>query len=180
MSADVYSQASSQNSPQTSAQPTGLREQALTWWHARALRERQAVTVVGLVVGFFVIWSSVVQPALNTVRTSPAQLDKLEMQHQKMQQVAAESASLRGAPRVSSTQAVQALKAASERLGDKAKLVVQGDRATLTLTNLSPDALRGWLIEVRAGARARPVEVQLQRSPQGYSGTLGLALGGTS
>jgi general secretion pathway protein M len=163
----------------TEAQLVTLRQQALTWWRARTPRERQAVVVVAAVLLLFVFWSGLVQPALRTVTSAPAQLDKLEVQYQKMQQVAAESTVLRAAPRVSPTQTTVALKTATDRLGERGKLVVQGDRATLTLTNLSPDALRGWLLEVRSGARARPTEAQLQRTPQGYTGTLGLAIGGT-
>jgi general secretion pathway protein M len=157
-----------------------LRQQALTWWQARTPRERQAVALVVIILVLFLFWSWLIQPALRTVSEAPTQLDKLEAQQQQMQQIASESVVLRGASRVSPTQATLALKAATDRLGDRAKLVVQGDRATLTLTNLSPNALRAWLIEVRSGARARPTEAQLQRSPQGYSGTLGLALGGAS
>ncbi|MBC7717600.1 MAG: type II secretion system protein M, partial [Pseudorhodobacter sp.] len=72
-----------------------------------------------------------------------------------------------------------ALKTASERLGDSAKLVMQGDRATLTLTGVNADALRAWLQEARSTARARPVEMQLVRNPRGFSGTLVVTLGGT-
>lgn len=155
-----------------------LRQQAGSWWRARTGRERQAVSVVVIVLALFAIWSLMVQPALRTVRDAPAQLDRLETQFQQMQRVAIESAALRGTARVSATQATQALSAATDRLGAGAKVTVLGDRATLTLANVSAEALRAWLVEVRAGARARPVEAQLQRSPQGFSGTLSVALGG--
>jgi general secretion pathway protein M len=114
------------------------------------------------------------------VREAPAELDRLEAQFQQMQRVAAESTALRGAPRVSPAQAALALRAATDRLGEHGRLALQGDRATLTLTDVSPDALRAWLVEARSGARAQPVEAQLQRGPQGYSGTLGVTLGGGS
>ena len=157
-----------------------LRQQAGAWWLALTPRERQAVATVAIVLGLFVGWILLVQPALRTVRAAPSQLDTLEAQHQQMQRVAAESAALRGAARVSPAQAALALKSATARLGDRARLSVQGDRATLTLTGVSPDALRAWLVEARSGARARPIEAQLQRAPQGYSGTLGVTLGGGS
>jgi len=155
-----------------------LRQQAATWWVARTQRERQAVVVVALVLGLFAIWSLLVQPALRTAREAPEQLDRLEAQYQQMQRIAAESVALRGAARVSPTQAVTALKAATDRLGGNARLALQGDRATLTLTGVSPDALRGWLLEARSGARARPVEAQLQRGASGYNGTLSMTFGG--
>jgi general secretion pathway protein M len=167
------------NATSTSPALASLRQQAGTWWQARAPRERQALALVGLVVAAFVVWNLLIQPALNTVTRAPAQLDLLEAQLQQMQRISNESGALRAAPRVAPGQAAQALKAATDRLGERGKLVLLGDRATLTLTGASPDALRGWLNEARSGARARPVEAQLQRGPLGYSGTIGVALGGS-
>jgi general secretion pathway protein M len=157
-----------------------LRQQAAIWWTARAPRERQALAVVGVVIGVFLVWSLFVQPALRTVREAPAQLDRLDAQYQQMQRGAAESTLLRAAPRVSASQAMAALRAATDRLGDRAKLTIQGDRATLALNGVTSEALRSWLGEVRSGARARPVDAQLQRGPNGYSGTLGVTLGRAS
>jgi general secretion pathway protein M len=95
-----------------------------------------------------------------------------------MQRLAAESAELRATPPVNPEQAQAALKAATERLGDKAKISLQGDRAVLTLNGAGTEALRGWLAEARSGARARPLEANLMRSGSGYSGTLVVAVGG--
>ena len=155
-----------------------LRQQAGTWWQARTPRERQAVVLVLLVLALFAAWRLLVQPALRTVREAPAELDRLDAQYQQMQRIAAEGSALRAAPRVAPAQAAQALRAATDRLGDRGKLLQQGDRATLTLTSVAPEALRAWLNEARSGARARPVEAQLQRGPAGYSGTLAVTLGG--
>lgn len=158
-----------------------LRQQAGTWWQARTPRERQAVVGVVVVVGAFFVWSLLVQPALRTVTDAPLQLDRLDAQYQQMQRIAAESNGLRATPRVAPAQAAAALKAATDRLGERGKLVIQGERATLTLnTGVNPEALRAWLNEARSGARARPVEAQLQRGPLGYTGSIGVALGGAS
>ena len=154
-----------------------LRQQAGTWWQARSSRERQAVIVVVLVLALFAAWSLLVQPALRTAREAPAELDRLDAQYQQMQRIAAESGALRAAPRVPPSQAALALRAATDRLGDRAKLLQQGDRATLTLTGVAPEALRGWLNEARSGARARPVEANLVRAGDGYNGTLVVAIG---
>ncbi len=170
-------------SNRVSASPAmaSLRQQAGTWWQARTPRERQAVAVVAVVVGLFFVWSLLVQPALRTVTEAPLVLDRLDAQYQQMQRIATESNGLRAAPRVAPAQAVAALKAATDRLGERGKLVIQGERATLTLnTGVNPEALRAWLNEARNGARARPVEAQLQRGPLGYTGTIGVALGGAS
>jgi general secretion pathway protein M len=121
-----------------------------------------------------------VQPAWRTARGAPAELDALDAQLQQMQRIANESRGLRNTAPVGAAQAGIALKAASDRLGDKARLNLQGDRAILTLSGVAPEALRAWLTEARAGARARPVEAQLQRGPNGYTGTLTVSFGGNS
>jgi general secretion pathway protein M len=95
-----------------------------------------------------------------------------------MRGLAMESRELRAAAPVSTSQAVLALNAATQRLGSRATLSVVGDRATLTLNNVSGGEMTAWLAEARSAARARPVEAQLTRSPQGYSGTIALAVGG--
>lgn len=155
-----------------------LGQQARAWWRGRTPRERQAVTVVVLVLSLFAIWILFVQPALRVTREAPPQLDRLDAQYQQMQRVAAESTALRGASRVSPTQAAAALKAATDRLGSGAKLALQGERATLTLAGVNAEALRAWLNEARSGARARPTDAQLTRGATGYSGTIGLTIGG--
>ncbi|MEO8806228.1 MAG: type II secretion system protein GspM, partial [Burkholderiaceae bacterium] len=128
-----------------------LRAEADKWWLARTARERRAVIVVLAVLAVLVVWSLFVQPAWRSARAAPAVLDQLDGELQQMQRVAGESRVLRAVAPVSQTQAGAALKAASERLGDKAKLNLQGDRATLTLTGISPEALRAWLNEARSG-----------------------------
>lgn len=169
------------NTPSLTLPPAlaSLREEANKWWRGRTTRERRAVILVLSVLGALLVWSLFIQPAWRTVREAPAQLDRLDGELQQMQRVAAESRSLRAVTPVSQTQAGAALKAASERLGDKAKLNLQGDRATLTLSGVSPEALRGWLNEARSGARARPVEAALQRGPSGFTGSIAVTLGAT-
>ena len=95
-----------------------------------------------------------------------------------MRALASETQQLRSAPALGSDQSSAALRAASERLGPKARLSLQGDRAVLTLNGVSSAQLREWLDEARAGARARPVEAQLSRGAQGFTGSIVLSLGG--
>ena len=40
------------------------------------------------------------------------------------------------------------------------------------------DAIWAWLSEARSAARAKPVEAQLTRTPNGFNGTVVVALGG--
>lgn len=157
-----------------------LRNEALQRWAAMPPRERLGLTLAGVAIGIAIVWMVGVAPALRTLREAPIQIDALDLQLQAMQRMAAEARDLRGAAPVPATQAAQALKSATDRLGDKGRLSVMGDRATLTLTGVNGEVLRSWLTEARSGARARPVEAQLTRGPQGYAGTLVVSLGGGS
>jgi general secretion pathway protein M len=157
-----------------------LRTEATQRWAALPPRERLGVTLAGIAVAIALVWMVGVAPALRTLREAPPQIDALDMQLQAMQRMASDARELRGAAPVPATQAAQALKSATDRLGDKARLNVMGDRATLTLNGVTGEALRAWLTEARSGARARPVEAQLTRGPQGYTGTLLVSLGGNN
>lgn len=154
-----------------------LRSQAQLAWRTRAPRERRALLALGAALGVLIVWLLLIQPAWRSLRETPAQLDRLDAQLQHVQRLAAESQALRGVAPVPPAQAAAALRAATDRLGDKGRLTQQGDRATLTLNGASPEALRGWLLEARSAARARPVEAQLTRAAQGYSGTLIVLVG---
>lgn len=148
------------------------------WWRALAAREQRMAAAAVAVVVLALTWALAVQPAWRTIQRSPAELDALEAQLQAMQRLAAEAQQLRAAPAVTPDQVAAALKAATDRLGDQGKLMLQGERAVLTVTGVGTAALRDWLAEVRAGARARPLEANLTRAARGYSGTLVLAVGG--
>lgn len=155
-----------------------VRHQAVTQWQALGARERLALGAAALLLGLLLAWSLLVAPALRSFRTAPAELERLDAQLQQMRAQAQEAEALRTAPAVPPEQAQAALKAAVEHLGAAARLNLTGDRAVVTLNGLAPEALQAWLAEVRSAARARPVEAQLTRGPQGWSGSLVLTLGG--
>ena len=157
---------------------TTLRQQAIQRWRSFAPRERRALSIALLLMAVFAIWSLFVQPAWSTLREAPAQLDRLQSELQRMQRLAAEARELRSVVPVSAVAAGSALQSATSRLGATAKLTLQGERATLSFTGVSPEGLRAWLIEARSTARARPVEAQLARAPTGFSGSVIVAIGG--
>ena len=165
--------------PTLSPKLLSLRQQLAQRWAALAPRERVALGSALFVIGAFVGWLALIQPAWRSVRSAPKLLDQLDVQLQEIQRVAAESRELRAAAPVSAGQAAEALKAATARLGETGKIALRGDRAVLSLSNASSEGLRAWLNEARSAARARPVELQLQRSPQGYSGNVTVNLPGT-
>ena len=159
---------------------TGARQQAGQFWQARAPRERQLIAAMAVALALLVVWLIAIQPALRTLRQAPVELGRLDQQWQQTQLAAFESESLRNATPVPPAQAAEALRAATERLGSQAKLVVQGDRATLTFTGIAFEDIRAWLGEARSGARARPVEAQLLKAASGYSGSISVVMASAS
>jgi general secretion pathway protein M len=151
---------------------------ARAMWGQLAARERRGVAFAAAALALLLLWFAALRPALQTLREAPLQLATLASQLQAMQVLAAEARELRAAPRLSAEQAGAALKAATEPLGEKARLSFQGERVTVVFSAISPSALRDWLQLVRSSARARPLEATLARAPQGLSGTLVLGLGG--
>jgi general secretion pathway protein M len=147
-------------------------------WSGLAQRERQGLALAAAAIAAVLVFLLLVQPAWRTLRAAPAQIDALDADLQGMQRLAAEAQELRNTPPVNTAQSSAALKAASDRLGDKAKLSLQGERAVLTLSGVGTEQLRGWLAEVRSGARGRPVEANLTRGASGYSGSIVVAIGG--
>jgi general secretion pathway protein M len=128
-------------------------------WAALAPREQRLLLGAGVALLLLLVWLLAVQPAWRTLATAPAQRDALDAQLQQMQRLAAEAGQLRGAPPMSPEQSLSALAVATERLGDKARLSVQGDRVVLTLENVGTSALRDWsrpTSRVRARATAGP------------------------
>jgi general secretion pathway protein M len=156
------------------------RHQLEQVWSRMAVRERWAVAVAMLLVGAWLMWSVLIQPAWRTLDKAPAELAALETQLQQLRRLSDESRELRSIAPVSSAQAAAALKAATERLGNKARLTLQGERATLTLKGIDTGLLRDWLSQARSAARIQPTEATLSRSAQGLSGNIvmNLAVGG--
>ena len=139
-----------------------------------------------LLVAAALLWWLALAPALQTLRSAPARHAVLDAQLQHMRTLQDEAERLKGVPRADQGNAARALQTAvTERLGDSARTVLQGDRATVTLKGTQAQALAPWLAQVRSNAKSVPQEVHLVRSnatpPAGaaaaqWDGTLVLAL----
>lgn len=148
-------------------------------WQALAPRERRIAGWLGWAVALILLWFIGVAPAWRSVGSAPARLDQLDKQIQQMQLLASEATTLRALPPVGGLQAQAALKTATDALGSAARLQLGGDRATVTFTNATGTQVRDWLAEARSAARTRPIEANLTRGPQGYSGTVIVQMPGT-
>jgi general secretion pathway protein M len=153
------------------------RNQLLARYAKLDARERQMVVIIVAAVTFLVVWLALVRPAMNTLDAAPNLRAQADAQLLQMQAISNEAKQLRALPPVPASVAEQVLKSATDELGGKAKITVQGERATLSVTGINGEELRKWLIQARGGARARPVEANLVRAGEGYNGTLIVAIG---
>ena len=153
------------------------RDQLLARYAKLDARERQMVVLIGGLLGFLIVWLVFVRPAWKTLDEAPALRAQADAQLLQMQAIANEAGQLRALPPVPPSVSEQILKSATDGLGSKGKLSVQGDRAILTVTGINGEELRKWLIQARGGARARPIEATLTRAGDGYNGTLVVSIG---
>ena len=147
-------------------------------WGALAPREKWMVATGTAVVLFGIVWMIAIGPALATLRTAQEQRRTLDMQVQRMLNLQAQAQSLQAQPKIGRDEALRQLElSARQKLGTTARLVVSGDRVTITLAGTQADALAQWLTQARTAARTLPGEAHLTRNAGGtWEGTLVLTL----
>lgn len=153
------------------------RPSRLSAWQARwaglAPRERQALSLATGTIALALAWWVLLAPALQTLRAAPAQHAALDQQLQRMQRLEAEALRLQAdlppptaespgallAPRPDLQRSLQ--ESVSSQLGPGARLVLQGERAQLTLKNIPAPALAAWLGQARQNLKVSTVEMRL-------------------
>jgi general secretion pathway protein M len=136
-----------------------------TPWDALAPRERRSVQAALAVVALALLWWVAIGPALHTLRAAEAQHRSLDAQLQTMRSLQAEAQALQNQPKLGFDDALRALEASIKAdLRGTGQLVVNGERATVSLKNTPADALARWLEQVRINARTLPTEARLTRS----------------
>ena len=147
-------------------------------WTGLAPREKILAAGAAVVVALAIVWWIAVGPALSTLRAADAQHRSLDSQLAHMRGLQQQAQALQSQPKQNYDESLRQLEASvRERLGTTARMVVSGERVTLTLTSTPPEALAGWLTQARVNARALPGEARLTRSATGnWDGTLVLTL----
>lgn len=153
-----------------------------TRWQALPPRQRLLAAAAVGVLGAALVWWIALQPALATLRSAPAQRQALDLQLQRMRQLEAQAAAMRGAtqplPPLARDEAQRALEAAArQHFGDSARLAFGPQGTSLTLDGVSGLALAQWLAQVRIEARTLPTEARLDRQAGGtWRGQMTLSL----
>jgi general secretion pathway protein M len=136
-------------------------------WRSVSPREQRLLLLALGVVALALLWWVALAPALKVLKTAPQQHLALDAQNQQMQRLQAQALALRALPVVSAEEARSALEASLKPLGASGQMVVQVERATVTLKGVSPDALAEWLAVARQNARTVPSEAHLTRNAAG-------------
>ena len=147
-------------------------------WAGLGAREKAWVAAAGALAAAVLVWLIALGPALATLRTAEEQHRALDAQLQQMRSLQAQAQALQAQPKQNHDEAVRQLElSVRERLGTTARLLVAGERVTITLTGAAPAALAQWLTQARVNARALPSEAHIQRNAGGlWEGTLVLTL----
>lgn len=148
-------------------------------WRARPARERALVVgALGLLLGLGLL-RGLLLPAWSLLQAAPAQRAALEADALAMRPLLDDLRRLEALPPLAAAEAEGALRSATTRLlGPGSRLQAQGPRWVVELREVDGAALGPWLAACRRDARARPVELRLERQPDGrYQGRAVLALG---
>lgn len=165
--------------PATSAGAQGFTAQLATALSGLSPRELRAVRLAAWVVSLGLLWWVALAPAISTLRMADRRHATLDQTLSRMQAMAASAEVLRSqnaTPPPARELAVRVIEESTRALGSGAQMSLQGDRATVTLRAVAPGALAQWLQQLRINARVLPVQVQMQRGPDGWSGQI--VLGG--
>ena len=127
-------------------------------------KDRQRLLVLASVFLALMLWTWNLAPALKTLREVPLQLSQLDAQTQQLKAMQAQAQTLQKSPRIKSNEAASLLQnAASEVLGNGARLNIEGTRATLTLSGVSADSLTQFVALARTQSQTMPIEAHLQK-----------------
>lgn len=128
-----------------------------------------------LVVLLLVVFT--VLPSIKVLRFAAADHQTLDAQLETMRTLSAQAQAIKNEPKPSQAEAVKFLETSiKQRLPGAAQLNVTGDRATVTLASVKPEALAAWLVDARTNGRLLPAEAKLARADAGWSGSLVLNL----
>lgn len=144
-------------------------------WLALAAREQRALGFAAAVVAMALVWGVLLSPALRTLKGAAVQHAQLDAELERMQALQLRAGQLQSKPAVAPQDSLKALQAVATQIGKGASLLQTGDRATLSLQQISAANLASLLTPASA-AGLSPIEAHLRRSADAgeplWSGTL--------
>ena len=146
-------------------------------YDALSVREKTIVTFAIFLVLFAFIWLVLISPALQTLKTAPAQHLVLDQEIQAIQKMAVEAKSIQAEPQEMPANFDLSLKSLSENiLPGKTNISTSGNRVTISLNGVSGQNLSKWLEAIRTELHSKPQDAQLKYLETEWQGTVVLVL----
>ncbi len=146
-------------------------------WHGLSPGERRLLVGLLLLLVATALWFTALSPAWRTVASAPTQIDKLDLQLQSLQHMAAQAKQLQVRPVMARSDAVRALDTLStQRFAGLASLQSGADRTTVNLKGVASEALVAWLGQVRQNIGVVVEQANLRQVGGNWEGTLVLSL----
>ncbi|HUR88476.1 MAG TPA: type II secretion system protein GspM [Ramlibacter sp.] len=143
-----------------------------------AAREKLMVIAAAVVIALALAWLIAIGPALSTLGTAEQQRRSIDAQLQRMATMRTQAQAMQSQPKQSRDEAMRQLEqSVQQRLGTSGRVMIAGDRVTVTLTGTQADALAQWLAQARTAAHSLPGEAHLTRNASGlWEGNIVLIL----
>lgn len=146
-------------------------------WSDLSGKERRLLLLMTLVVLAALLWLVAIAPALRVVSTVPAQIARLDLQLQDVQQLAAQAKSMQVRAPIGRAEAQRALDTSvTQRFGALATLQPAADRTMVTLKGVPSDLLVVWLAQIRQGSGATVEQANLRLVGSAWEGTVVVGL----
>jgi general secretion pathway protein M len=147
------------------------------WWEARAAREKTLLGWGAALVALTLIWAIGIAPAWRSIQKFEMQRTALDAQIRSMQRMQAQAKTLQAQPKLTQAQAAAALEATvKQSFAGQADVSLRAGDATVTLRNVSADAVAQWLATARNNAHTVPIQARLTRTGATWSGSLQMGL----
>jgi general secretion pathway protein M len=169
--------------PPSSRRPAGVATPVRPWaafWTSRTARERQALLAASALVLVAGVGVGLIAPAWHAVQQGPQRHAQLDAQLQQLHALSAQAQRLQAAAPLPRAERIRAVEmATATHLKPSGQARVNGDQLTVSFGATAPEALAGWLADVRVGARLLPDDLQMSRVGTGqalWQGTVLLTL----
>ena len=150
-------------------------QQAKSQWQRLSPREQTGLRLLGGLLALTLSGWLLVAPALHTLDQSNHQRAELTQQHAHMLALQSQAQALQNRTPLARDEALRQLQSITPSAGTL-QLQAQGERVTVQIKAVPPEALAQWLSRAREQAQALPLQAHLTRNNTVWDGSLVLRL----
>jgi type II secretory pathway component PulM len=143
-------------------------------WTAIEPDQRRLLSFAILMAAFAVFYIGGVRPAMKTIASTPAKIERGEAALSRIKGLAEQAGALQKTAKVSRAESYASLDASAKKYAGAIALRAVSDTAVATVDKLKGAELSAWITQARMSARAVPSDVDAARDPATglWSGTI--------